>query len=112
MSDGWIKCFTFLQFSATALPSKVVKKYGRKRFAGIMDWDDALLVFWSTVPLLLLALILKGYLPELSKLSIYYALWNLIPIGQLDGSRLFFGSRVLFIFTWVITLAAAWIALV
>ena len=42
-----------------------------------------------------------GYLigfTEFSKLNIYYALFNLLPIGKLDGSKIFFGSLILWSF--------------
>lgn len=115
VSNGWIKCFTFLQFTAKALPSKVTKRYGRKRFSGVMDWDDAMIVFWSTLPLIILSIIMKiiGAAPalDLSRISLYYVLWNLIPFSGLDGTKLFFGSRPLFFFTWVFIALTSWIVL-
>jgi len=115
ISLGAIKAFCFLQFTAKALPSKVVKKYGAKRFSGIMEWDDALIVFYSVIPLLALALLSRiialSETIELSKITIYYVIWNLIPISNLDGTKLFFGSRPLFIFTWILALISTLIVL-
>ena len=42
-----------------------------------------------------------GYLlgfTEFSKLSIYYALFNMFPISSLDGNKIFFGNIVLWSF--------------
>lgn len=103
--------FGLLQFKSTALSSKVVKKYGKDRFSGLMEWDDALIVFYSIIPLLALALIVRFInitpIIELSRITMFYILWNLIPISQLDGTKLFFGSRPLFVFTWILALIAS-----
>ncbi len=111
ITNGTLKFLAFLQFNFTALPVRVVKKYGSKRFSGIMEWDGALMVFYSTLPLLLLAVISSffdiGIFSMISKYSLIYAISNLIPLGQLDGTKLYFGSRPLFVFTWILTAFSA-----
>lgn len=108
LSLGFIKLFMFLQFESKALPTKVVKRFGLRRLSGIMDWDDALIVFYSLVPLLLVAVIAKFFtgifFSDLARYSWIYVVCNLLPISKLDGTKLFFGSMPLFVFTWVITL--------
>ena len=109
-SAGIIKFLAFLQFDSYALPTKAVKKYGIVRLSGILEWDDALIVFYSLMPLLALAIIAKFFSPiffiEFAKYSWIYVFCNLLPISQLDGTKLFFGSRPLFILTWIITIVA------
>jgi len=54
-----------------------------------------------------LALAIIGYLigyPLFAKLNIYYAFFNMIPISNLDGNKIFFGNMVLWVFLAVITL--------
>ena len=34
--------------------------------------------------------------PELAKLSIFFATFNLLPLGKLDGTKIFLGSRPLY----------------
>ena len=54
-----------------------------------------------------LALAIIGYLigfPLFAKLNIYYAFFNMIPISNLDGNKIFFGNLVLWVFLAVITL--------
>lgn len=110
LSGGAIKFLAFLQFESKATSAKAVKKYGIPRYSEIMDWDDALIVFYSTLALLILSVAVSfstlPFLENLAKYSLIYAISNLIPIGKLDGSRLFFGSRPLFFFTWVLAVIA------
>ncbi|MHA1988968.1 MAG: hypothetical protein ACW98D_20300 [Promethearchaeota archaeon] len=54
-----------------------------------------------------LALAVIGYLigyPLFSKLNIYYAFFNMLPISNLDGNKIFFGNIVLWVFLAVITI--------
>jgi Zn-dependent protease len=98
----------FLQFESKALPTKVVKRFGLRRISGIMEWDDALIVFYSLMPLLMMALLAKFFtglfFSDLARYAWIYVVCNLLPISKLDGTKLFFGSIPLFIFTWAITL--------
>ena len=118
LSAGIIKFFAFLQFESRALPSKVTKKYGKSRFSTVLDWDDALIAFYGIIPLLCLALISKfistSYSPfqELSRLAFYYTLPSLIPFGQLDGMKLFMGSRNLYILALILFAIAGAIVLI
>jgi len=112
LSGGAIKFFAFLQFESRAMPSKAVKKYGMSRYSGsLMEKDDALIVFYSTLPVLILSIAVSFsnliFLENLSKYALIYAVSNLLPLGKLDGTRLFFGSRGLFTFTWVLVIITA-----
>jgi hypothetical protein len=106
ISRGFVTFLAFLQFDAKASSARVVKKYGLRRFSGIMEWDDALIVFYSALPLMILAIassFFDGSLVNLlSRGSIIYVISNLIPLGQLDGTKLFFGSKPLFVCTWIL----------
>ena len=44
--------------------------------------------------------------PEFSRISIYYACFNLIPFSDLDGNKIFFGNIILWSFTAIIALIA------
>lgn len=108
LSGGMIKMFSLLQFNATALPSKSVKKYGSRRISGIMEWDDALIGFYSIISVGLLAIVASflnySFFPfaELAKFSFYFIVWNLLPLSVLAGSKILFGSRPLYVFTLVL----------
>ncbi len=104
-SMGLIKCFTFLQFDAIkTLPGKIAKRIGKYRFTGIMEWDLALIGFFGICAALLISLISNFLGAEpLARYAVYYAIANIIPFGQLDGSRIFFGSIPLYTTTLVLT---------
>tara|TARA_Y100000310_G_scaffold332213_1_gene407383 strand:- start:126 stop:758 length:633 start_codon:yes stop_codon:yes gene_type:complete len=110
VSLGIIKPFTLLQFDAENLKKKrVLRKRGAHRYSEINDSDLAFTStwgFWALILLAIIASLIKQ--PELAKYSIYYGLWNLLPISQLDGSKLFFGSLI----NWVLLIIAYVISLV
>ncbi len=114
LSLGLIKLFTILQFSSENLSKKrVLKKRGENRYSEINDSDIAFTVAWGFWALLLLALI--GFFikqPELTKYSIYYGIWNLLPISQLDGAKLFFGSFINWLFLAIIYIISLIIVLI
>jgi Zn-dependent protease len=43
---------------------------------------------------------------DLARLSVFFACFNLLPLGKLDGSRIFFGSRLLYTSLVLIALIA------
>lgn len=81
------------------------KKRGLYRFSEVTEWEKAQIVFISIISLLFLGLISHLFnLVPLSKISINLALWTLLPLSNLDGSKLLFGSKKLWIFSLIITI--------
>ena len=106
-SIGLIKAFTFLQFDYENLPRRrMLKKSGRIRRIEINETDPAFTAAWGFYSLLVLTAIsiiltmLTDLLvfADLAKYSLYYGAWNLIPISNLDGTKLFFGN----LFNWIV----------
>ena len=116
LSSGYVKALTFLQYKTTALPSKAVKKYGLRRFSTITEFDESLLVFYALTPLLAISIISSfitgNFFSELSKISLYYVCWNLIPFSKLEGMKLLMGSKPLYISTTILTAITALIVLI
>jgi hypothetical protein len=95
LSLGYLRVYTLLQYDAENSPKRVLKRRGMYRHQEINESDLAFVSAWGFYGLLLLAIIgaiIK--MPDLTKYAIYYGVWNMIPIGQLDGSKLFFGSLI------------------
>lgn len=98
ISLGIIKPFTLLQFNAENIYKKRIQRArgeSKYRRTEINESDLGFTAAWGFWALILLAVI--GYFlkqPELTKYSIYYGIWNLIPLGNLDGIKLFFGSLI------------------
>lgn len=97
---GFFKMFTFLQYDLKPTKARAAKKHGGLyRFSELTEFHIALPAIWATVATLLLAVL--AYLlnfPDLARYSIYYSAWNLIPFGQLDGCKMFFGSKLWWLF--------------
>ena len=114
LSLGIIRILTFLQFDAKNLSKKrALKKRGQHRYSEINESDLAFTSAWGFWALILLAII--GYFinqPEITKYSIYYGLWNLLPISNLDGTKLFFGSLINWILLAVVYLVSLVIILI
>jgi len=112
ISVGTVKFFAFLQFSTKALVAKAAKKYGRYRFSKVNEWDEALIGFYGLLGIIALSLIARFFnqiplIGELSKYAMFYAISNVLPLGLLDGAKIFFGSRPLYVLTLIITILAA-----
>jgi len=109
MSLGIIKPFTFLQFKSKPSKTRILKKRGIHRREGVNESDLAFISAWGLWGLIILAIV--GSLinfPDLTKYAIYFGIWNLLPISNLDGAKLFFGS----LFNWVLLVIAYTISLV
>jgi len=108
LSNGLFKVLILLEFDIEKTPSRVVKKYGSRRYSNIMDWDYSLIIFYGMLSLIILSLISNIFNNDfaniLSWYSILYAMWNLLPLISPEGNKMFFGSRPLTIFSWVLLL--------
>jgi len=100
-SLGTMNMFTVLQFDYKNNPQKrILKRRGRIRKTDINESDIAFTSAWGLYSLLILSMLMiflnsffsNIILREIARYSVFYGFWNLIPIGKLDGSRLFFGS--------------------
>ena len=85
-----------LEFDITVSPARTSKRHGIYRFSEMTDFHLAIIASAGVIATLILAII--GYLaniPELARTSIYYTAFSLLPISSLNGTKIFFGSRVL-----------------
>lgn len=114
LSLGTIIFSPILTYETRALKHRASKRFGFYSFREMTDWHNALIGASSIFALILLTIIsylLPYNLETLSKLSIYYAFWNLLPISKLDGTQIFFGSRVLWTILTTIVVIAVFLAL-
>lgn len=106
LTAGFVKFTPILTYEPEATKYHAAKRFGTKSTLLVSEEQNALIAASSAFALFALAIIVYFLLPaqvELSKLSIYYALSNLIPISKLDGAQLFFGSRLIAQVVWVIS---------
>ncbi len=94
-----------LVFEVKAKIYKAAKRHGTLTFSEITEYQIGLIAASGICVNLLLAI--AGYLVgfELfSKLNIYYAFFNMFPISDLDGNKIFFGNLTMWAFLATITL--------
>jgi len=109
---GFLKVLTFLQFDPKASSARVAKRHGLYRYSELTEFHIAAIAasgIFATLILAVISYFFGGYadwILTLTSFSVYYSLWNLIPISQLDGCKLFFGSLRLWIFLVFLSLIA------
>ncbi len=104
ISKSQILWLGILEFDIKAKAERVAKRHGLYRFTEVTEWHMAMIAMWGLIANLIFAI--AGYIAgyELfAKLSIYFIAWNVIPISRLDGSKIFFASRALWITIFTIT---------
>lgn len=105
-SLGWAKFSAFLTYEARALKRRAAKRFGFYSFTEITEWHNGVIGAAGIVVVFIIAIIayfLPWNLEYLAKLSVFYALSNMLPISKLDGIQIFFGSRVLWTVLAIIT---------
>jgi len=111
-SGGILKIASILTYESRVLKSRVAKRFGFYSYAEMTDWHNGIIGAAGIISILLLSII--AYLANaelLARLSVYYAFSNLLPISNLDGSQIFFGSRIIYTILAVITIILAAYAL-
>ncbi len=115
-SIGIISPLTFLTFEVRALKRRAARRHGYYSYAEMTDWHTALIGAFSILSILALGIVAYFIpLPHteiLAKLAIYYAFWNMIPISKLDGTQIFFGSRIIYTIVGIMTLICTAFAII
>ncbi len=96
ISAGIIWLMTVLEFDTQGTSARASKRHGIYRFTEMTEFHIALIAASGVIANLILAII--AYLinfPIMARISIYYAAFSLIPFSNLDGAKIFFGSRKL-----------------
>jgi len=99
-----------LETEAKARPERISRRHGIYRTTEVSEWHLALIIVAGIVTNILFALTayILGF-ETFAKLSIYYATWSILPIGRLDGIKIFFGSRKLWtIMAFILTIVLLW----
>lgn len=106
----WINGFVWmasLVFDVKPKSWRVAKRHGFYSFSEITEDHIGYIAAFGIMTNLVLAVI--GYLigfPLFSRINIYFAFFNMLPISDLDGNKIFFGKLVLWNVLAIITLLA------
>jgi len=101
ITAGLIKWFGVLTFEARPTTRRI-----KKRWFEITEWEFALIAVSGIFANLVIAIISQflGW-NEFAALNILFAFFNALPFSQLDGTKIFFGSRILWLFTIILIIA-------
>jgi hypothetical protein len=107
LSLGYFKWMASLIFDVKPKIYRAAKRHGLYSFSEMTEYHLGLIAASGILANLIFAII--GYLigfTEFAKLNIYYAFFNILPISNLDGNKIFFGSLILWSFLASIILIA------
>ncbi len=96
---GYITWMASLVFDMKPKVYRAAKRHGLYTFSEMTENHIGLIASAGILANLAFAII--GYLinfPEFAKLNIYYAFFNMLPISDLDGNKIFFGNLILWSF--------------
>jgi Zn-dependent protease len=94
-----------LVFDVKPKVSRSAKRFGLYTFSDVTEYHIGLIAAAGILVNLLIAVI--GYFTGfslLSRLSMYYAFFNMLPLSELDGNKIFFGSLIMWSFLAGLTL--------
>ncbi|MBI2449125.1 hypothetical protein HYV49_02405 [Candidatus Pacearchaeota archaeon] len=102
---GYFVWMAILQYDVYALKSRVSKRFGPYKFSEMTDFHVGLIGAFGIIANLLIAFIayIIGF-EELALISLYYSFFNLIPISNLDGTKIFFGNMILWFVLAILTI--------
>lgn len=100
ISFGYFKFMTLITFEASPLPHKI------KPFSNITEYQLGVIALSGSIANMIVAFIsfLFGF-NEFAILNISFALFSLIPFSTFDGTKVFFGSRLLWLFSFSFLIA-------
>jgi len=104
---GFLKVLTFIQSDIKPTPLRVTRRRGsiRQRYSAMTEWHLSLIAGMGILATAILGILAYLFnLPLLAGFSAYYSIWNLLPISQIDGCKIFFGSKIFWIFLTIISL--------
>jgi len=102
---GWATLGTVKWVAVTVFDASPSPVALRRRYSEISEWELALIAVSGPFANIVLALILQAFnLHEFAMFSALFAVLSLVPFGQLDGTKVLFGSRMLWIFSILLAL--------
>ena len=96
---GWLRFTAITTFEASALPRI-------RPFSKVTEKQLGVIALSGSIANVVLAFIsfLLNY-PQFAMMNLYFAFFSLLPISSLDGVKIFFGSRLLWIFSFVFVIS-------
>lgn len=99
-----------IEFEVTPRPERIARQHGTYRYTAVTEWHIALIAAIGILANIILGI--TGYIlgfETFAKWNIFYAAWSILPIGKLDGTKIFFGSRKLwFLMLLILAIMLIW----
>tara|TARA_B100000315_G_C14401698_1_gene506776 strand:- start:18 stop:644 length:627 start_codon:yes stop_codon:yes gene_type:complete len=98
-SLGYFIWMASLVFDVKPKVYRAAKRFGLYSFSEMAEWHIGLIAASGVLINLIFGVL--GYFigfSDFARLNIYYAFFNMIPLSDLDGNKIFFGSFVLWSF--------------
>ena len=105
LTVGRVYWLAALVFDVKVKASRAAKKWGTYAFSEMTEGHIGIIAGASILVTLFGAMV--GYLlgfEAFARISIFYAFFNMLPISDLDGNKIFFGSIVFWSFLAILTL--------
>lgn len=99
LSFGYLNWLAATSFDVKPKTYRAAKRFGLYSFSEVSEFHLGIIAAAGIIANLFFAII--AYLiniPDFSRISVFYAFFNMLPISDLDGNKLFFGSLLLWAF--------------
>jgi hypothetical protein len=110
ITKGAFVWMPIINFDVTARPERIARRHGLYRYTAVTDWHIAIIAVVGIVANIIAGI--AGYIlgfETFAKWSIFYAVWSIIPVGSLDGTKIFFGSRKFwFLMVFILAITLLW----
>ncbi len=113
ISLGTVNLMSVITYQTKALKRRAAKRFGPFSFTEMTDYHNSWVGAGGIIAVLAVAFISYWFpgFSGLGRLATFYAFWNMVPFSKLDGTQIYFGSRVLWSILAVITLICTMYAL-
>lgn len=112
ISFGYFTWMAVTTFDVKPRTYRAAKRFGLYNFSEMSEYHLGLIAAIGIVTNLVFAVI--AYLlnvPQFARLSIFFAFFNTLPLSDLDGNKMYFGSVVLWTFIAALVLVGLFFAL-
>ena len=112
ISLGYLNFTASLVFDVKAKVYRAAKKHGLYAFSEISEAQIGAIAAVGIAGNIIASIV--GYLigfPDFARLNLGFAFWNLLPISNLDGNKIFFGSMVLWCFLMLLVLIGLFLSI-
>jgi hypothetical protein len=112
LSLGYVKWMAVLVFDVKAKVYRAARRFQLYTFSEMTEYHIGLIAASGIIANLIFGVL--GYLfgfSEFARISLYYSFFNMIPLSDLDGNKVFFGSLILWSFLATLVLLGVVLAL-